>query len=177
MRAGKLGELNPMFGKVAHNRKEPVTPHPCACACGELATAGRRYVTGHNSRGVRMERYRGWMRWHGYIQVDARDHPFSDKSGFVLEHRLVVEERLQQDDPASPLLVTLGYRRYLRPDIVVHHIDGVKDNNEWGNLMPLTSEEHTRLHHEQGDIHHRQFSSPAASGMLIEGVTKDAGAT
>lgn len=99
-----------------------------------------------------MRRYRGWMYWHGYIQVDARDHPFADRDGYVLEHRLVVEEHLRVSDPASPYLITLGYKRYLNPDIVVHHIDGAKDNNELDNLMPLTTEEHTLLHHAQGDI-------------------------
>jgi len=49
----------------------------------------------------------------------------------------------------------LGNNLYLRPEILVHHIDGTKDNNERANLVPLTVDEHTSLHHAQGDIHRR----------------------
>jgi hypothetical protein len=92
------------------------------------------------------------MRYHGYVKVDARDHPFSDRDGYVLEHRLVAEEHLRDTNPSSPYLMQLGYKLYLRPEIVVHHIDGVKDNNDRSNLLPLTNSEHTALHHAQGDI-------------------------
>lgn len=95
------------------------------------------------------------MSWHGYVLVDARDHPFSNKDGYVLEHRLVIEECLRTEEPGSSCLVTLGNKRYLDPDLVVHHVDGVKDNNGLDNLVVLTVEEHTHLHHGQGDIRPR----------------------
>lgn len=92
------------------------------------------------------------MRYQGYIKVDARDHPFSDRDGYVYEHRLVVEEALRDEDPDSPHLIRLGNKLYLRPETVVHHVDGTKDNNDRSNLLPLTNSEHTALHHAQGDI-------------------------
>lgn len=152
IRVAKLGSLNPAYGKPARNRKPPRPLTDCACQCGRVAPRGRRYITGHNSRGVRSARYRGWIRFQGYIKIDARDHPFSDRDGYVLEHRLVAEEHLRDEDPGGPYLVRLGNKLYLRPEIVVHHIDGVKDNNDRANLMPMTRKEHTALHHAQGDI-------------------------
>lgn len=152
LRAAKRGALNPAFGKPAPNRKERSPRQACACQCGQLAASGRRYISGHNTRGTRYARYRGWYSYHGYIKVDARDHPFGDRDGYVLEHRLVVESHLRDTDPGSPYLLKLGEKLYLRPEIVVHHIDGVKDNNEISNLRPLTNSEHTTLHHAQGDI-------------------------
>lgn len=124
----------------------------CRCGCGAMATPGRRYITGHNTLGSRISTFTGRDVSHGYVRLWQAAHPYADRDGFVLEHRLVVEDHLRSSEPASEYLHRLGNQSYLRPDIVVHHIDGVKDNNERANLVPLTVSEHTRLHHAQGDI-------------------------
>ena len=68
----------------------------------------------------------------GYVRVYAPDHPFAVARSYVLEHRLVLEKRLG---------------RYLLPSEVGHHKDGVKDNNEDGNLhLCKTNSEHRKLH-------------------------------
>ena len=36
--------------------------------------------------------------------------------------------------------------KYLRPEYVVHHIDGNRRNNEVSNLVVMTRNEHTQLH-------------------------------
>ena len=54
-----------------------------------------------------------------YILLRALGHLHANSNGYVREHRLVMEQ-------------TLG--RYLMPEEVVHHIDGVKDNNHPSNL-------------------------------------------
>lgn len=110
---------------------------------------GRRFISGHNTRGTRMRRYRGFMQWHGYIKLDARDHPYADRDGYVLEHRLVLEESLRVEEPGSEYLHMLGHRLYLRPEIIVHHIDGSRDCNERSNLLALTREDHAQLHQEE----------------------------
>ncbi|MDD5435889.1 MAG: HNH endonuclease, partial [Nitrospira sp.] len=67
----------------------------------------------------------------GYIYVYAPEHPAADKHGYVFEHRLVMEK-------------IIG--RPLRPDEVVHHIDGYPANNrDEENLILLTNNQHTRL--------------------------------
>lgn len=66
----------------------------------------------------------------GYIWIWKPSHPNSDHRGYVLEHRLKMEEYL---------------RRYLTKDEVVHHINGDKSNNFIGNLMLFASNgEHLR---------------------------------
>ena len=61
---------------------------------------------------------------HGYIKVYCPEHPYAYKN-YVLEHRLMVERRLG---------------RYLYPWELVHHINGVKDDNWDENLQVLPSQ-------------------------------------
>jgi hypothetical protein len=56
----------------------------------------------------------------GYIGILLPEHPFCDKKGYVLEHRLVMEKHLG---------------RYLSLEEVVHHINGIKSDNRIENLM------------------------------------------
>ena len=67
----------------------------------------------------------------GYIYAFAKDHPRADRKGRVLEHRLVAE-------------TTIG--RYLSVDEIVHHINGLKDDNRPDNLQVMSRMEHGKLH-------------------------------
>lgn len=152
--AGMTGAGNHQYGKPAPNRKPPKPAKLCRCGCGQPATPGRNYISGHNGR-VRFVPERGGMIANGYSKVPARDHPFADADGYVLEHRLVAEHTLRMNDPDSAFLVPLGNRTYLDPAAIVHHVDGVCANNEATNLRVMTRADHTALHHAQGDIHRR----------------------
>ncbi len=81
----------------------------------------------------------------GYYLERAKFHPFA-VAGYVFEHRLVVERWLNEADAHHPFLIRVDGKRYLRRDIVVHHINEIKDDNRLINVIPLTNEIHGSLH-------------------------------
>jgi HNH endonuclease/NUMOD3 motif len=68
----------------------------------------------------------------GYIYTWMPEHPRATGSGYVLEHRLVMEKLIG---------------RYLEPDEDVNHKNGIKDDNRPGNLMLVRHNAHYALMH------------------------------
>lgn len=59
------------------------------------------------------------------------DHPFATKNGYVLEHRVIVENAIG---------------RLLDKSEVVHHKNGDKKDNRLSNLEVMTRSNHSKLH-------------------------------
>lgn len=72
----------------------------------------------------------------GYVHLRLPEHPLA-KDGYVLEHRLVMEQFLAATYPNSPYLQNINGTLYLRAEVIVHHEDEVKDNNCLKNLFPF----------------------------------------
>lgn len=70
-------------------------------------------------------------RCDGYITVYKPSHPCAAKDGYVLEHILVMEEKIG---------------RIISRDEVVHHINHIRDDNRIENLQLMTFKEHAALH-------------------------------
>lgn len=77
--------------------------------------------------------HKGFILTHnGYILLRTPEHPFADGKGYVREHRLVMEDHIG---------------RFLRPDEIVHHTEGVKTDNRIEKLEIDSLPEHTKKHH------------------------------
>ena len=97
-----------------------------------------RFVKGqkaHNFKGKVIHPGKGT----DYYLVHLPGHPNCTASGYVREHRVLMEN-------------VIG--RYLTKDEVVHHRDGDGLNNDINNLEIMTKAEHRR-HHLKDNVHRR----------------------
>ena len=80
--------------------------------------------------------FKGYRRKYktGYVGIYKPDHPFSSKDGVIMEHRIVAEEMIG---------------RFLRKDEVVHHKNGIRDDNRPENLVVMTFGKHVAMHNHE----------------------------
>jgi len=70
----------------------------------------------------------------GYVMIYCPKHPSANSNGCVKEHRLIMERHLG---------------RFLTRKEIIHHINGIKDDNRIENLQVLNQKEHFRIHPER----------------------------
>jgi len=63
----------------------------------------------------------------GYCRILKSNHPYANKQGYVTEHRLTMEKHLG---------------RYLTAKEIVHHINGIRNDNRIENLFLATRHTH-----------------------------------
>ena len=85
----------------------------CSRSCARKLDAIRNGGHSHTWKGGR------WKVNTGYWKIKKDGHPRADKNGYVLEHIVVMEEKIG---------------RYLSPTEHVHHKNGKRDDNDPENL-------------------------------------------
>lgn len=72
---------------------------------------------------------------NGYVTIYCPNHPKAGSNGMVYEHIVKAEEKIH---------------RVLKPQEVVHHIDGNRSNNSLDNLIVFASREDHTSYHQSG---------------------------
>jgi len=102
------------------------------------ASAEARKKMSEFRKGENHPQYKGRVRDNmGYIRIYQPEHPNATKAGYVLEHRLVMEDIIS---------------RPLKPDEIVHHINGTKDDNRRSNLWLFENNNIHMEFHRNSDI-------------------------
>jgi len=136
-----------LCGKPFYARKQDIERgygHYCSRRCSSVATV---------PRGPDHFRYRGQTKNGGYIMMVAPDnHPRATKHGYIPLHTLVMEQHLG---------------RYLEIGEVIHHINGIKDDNRLENLQLMSVSEHHSLHMKNMPRHERPYKACPLCGTMF----------
>ncbi|WP_286137375.1 HNH endonuclease [Bacillus sp. 7894-2] len=93
-----------------------------------------RVAAKRDQRGSKNNSWNGGrtVNYHGYVLLKTTGHPRATSNGdYVFEHILVAEREIG---------------RYLEAGEIVHHINGVKDDNRPCNLYITNPSEHSVMH-------------------------------
>lgn len=146
----KENAVCPICKRKFHIRPSSLHDGSIHCCSKECSIELRKIrMSGENNhqyglKGELNSSYKGGERINvgGYILVYSPGNPFRNSDDYVLEHRLVAEKYLLNEENS----VIINGEKYLKPEYVVHHIDGNRRNNEVSNLVVMTRNEHTQLH-------------------------------
>ncbi len=136
-----------VFGQLTVIKKSPNAKNDtawlCRCECGkEKIVCTQNLIRGGTKscgclrlrNGKDSAHWKGGTTKHqrGYVLMFQPEHPHCDAHGYVFEHRLVMEQRLG---------------RLLKKEEVVHHINGILNDNRNENLELFSSQAEHIKHH------------------------------
>ena len=134
---------------IRPNRLKKQKHITCSKQCDIIARSNWMKGEGNHQYGLKGElnssfndKYEKIHQRYKYIRI--KNHPFSDKDGWIREHRYIAEQYLLNDKNS----INIEGKNYLNPELEVHHIDQNPLNNDPNNLMVLTKSEHRKIHNK-----------------------------
>jgi hypothetical protein len=123
----------------------------CDCGCNGIIYLKKwhfekhsvipRFIVGHNPAtkftvGNKIGWKEGKTKCNGYWLIYNPEHPFANKmgKGYIRQNRFLMEQKIG---------------RYLTKNEVVHHINGIRDDDRIENLVLLNHREHISLHSKE----------------------------
>jgi len=122
-----------------------VNQKPCKCGCGKQVQIRKRhlfpshsmpnYIKGHQQFGNKRGYKNGMAKCNGYNLIYCPEHPNANSmgKGYVRYSRYLMEQSLN---------------RYLESHEVIHHINGIKDDDRIENLVLTNKSEHRTQYHK-----------------------------
>jgi len=135
----RMGNKNPNYGKPrSEETKRKLS----------LAHKGKKLTEEHKKKivlksifqkGEKNPSWKGGLKNSlGYVLILSPDHPYCDSQGYIRRSRKIMESHLG---------------RTLLPTEVVHHINGIKDDDRIENLMLFPNNgKHRKYHYKKGNI-------------------------
>lgn len=108
--------------------------------------------------------FKGYEKRNGYIARTVWYHPKADSRGYVLEHRLIMEEQLG---------------RILHADEIIHHKNHIRDDNRVENLELLTDQKRHAAGHatsmKRDEKSQRWVADPKLASKKFRLLNRDTG--
>ena len=171
----------PICGKNFHRKPSAIKKSKnnyCSRDC--LTKAKKEYMAGKNNHqyGLKGKLNASWEsdiaeNKSGYIKVRDYSHPYCDKNGWVLQHRIVAEQCLLNPENS----VEINGKKYLNPKYEVHHKNFNRKDNRPENLEVMTHKEHKQLHNKLNPNNRNergQFIKDEPNTIKIKKVTQTA---
>jgi len=109
---------------------------------------------------------KGWYKSLGYIFIKCSNHPFSNRRGYVREHRIVLEQWLRKHEPDHPALIEINGIKYLNSKWCVHHWNERKTDNRPENLEAAIPSVHNSLHKISELMKHLEKTGKSAKELF-----------
>ncbi len=138
MRRARLGKHPSMESRI----KMSITRKRKGQSSKQIANLKKLHLNQIGKSGSKAQNWKGGRikTDKGYIEIWQPYHPLANKRGYVYEHRLIMEKKLN---------------RFLTPKEIVHHINRIRDDNRIENLELFKSNsEHSKYHLYHNHIYH-----------------------
>lgn len=100
------------------------------------------------------------------VYIYVPNHPYANKNGRVIEHRLIVEQNSNLFD--SKYFEEINGKIVLKKTTQIHHINMNHNDNRIENLIPVTRSEHTAIHNLFSRIE-RDSKTGRITGVIKQG--------